>query len=111
MLALNFLMPWGSFVCYLSPRANVGPPGSPLGGDPRVDPMLQRLCGTADEGFCRARLKLVRPQAACCPRQSCMCVVSLLGATTGGVAMVRWGLCCCCGCCCCCCCRVRLPPP
>ena len=40
VLALNFLMPWGSFVAYLAPRDVAAPgtaaAGSPMGGDPRV---------------------------------------------------------------------------
>lgn len=39
VLALNFLMPWGSFVAYLAPRdtpAGSSAAGSPTGGDPRV---------------------------------------------------------------------------
>ena len=58
VLAINFLMPWGSFVTYLSPRPGAAPPGSCLSGDPRCDPMVARLC-SGDEAYCRSRLKLV----------------------------------------------------
>jgi hypothetical protein len=34
VIALNFLMPWGSFVTYLAPRSTDS--HSPHGGDPRV---------------------------------------------------------------------------
>ena len=57
VLALNFLMPWGSFVAYFAPR-DLGSGGSPSAGDPRCDPMLARLV-SGDEAYCKARLKLV----------------------------------------------------
>ncbi len=65
ILAVNFIMPWGNFVAYLSPKVRRGDrntnsdgPWSPLSGDPRLDPMIARLA-SGDEAYCRARLKMV----------------------------------------------------
>jgi len=62
ILALNFVMPWGSFVCYLSPPSDGDPqkqdPTSPLTGNEKMDKMISRIC-SGEERYCRDRLKLV----------------------------------------------------
>ena len=56
VLAINFVLPFGNFSAYFSPR-HLGP--DPLVGNERLDRLLRRLVVDGDQSFCDKRLKLI----------------------------------------------------